>query len=125
MRFLKVLSVFVCAFVLVSLASAEEKNLGIRDVSRVTFVAPMRVGTALLPAGDYLVRHTMEGQEHIMVFQPVRGKGPEVKAKCTLVPLTEKAEHSQTIYSVNAANERVLQELIFRGDSAKHVFSGE
>jgi hypothetical protein len=107
------------------MVSAEEKNLGIRDVSRVTFVAPMRVGTAVLPAGDYLVRHTMEGQEHVMVFQPVRGKGPEVKAKCTLVPLAEKAEHNQTIYSMNAANERVLQELIFRGDSAKHVFSQE
>jgi hypothetical protein len=28
----------------------------------------------------------------------------------------------QTIYLLNAANERVLQELIFRGDKAKHVF---
>jgi len=126
MRFLKVLGMLVCALALVSVlassATAEDKNLGIRDVSRVTFVAPMRVGTALLPAGDYLVRHTMEGQEHIMVFQPVRGKGPEAKAKCTLVPLAQKAEQNQTIYSLNAANERVLQELVFRGDMAKHVF---
>jgi hypothetical protein len=126
MRFLKVLYVLACALVLVSalvaLAAAEEKNLGIRDVSRVTFVAPMRVGTVLLPAGDYLVRHTMEGQEHVMVFQAVRGKTPEVKVKCTLVPLAQKAERTQTIYILNAANERVLQELIFRGDMAKHVF---
>jgi len=126
MRFLKDLSVLACAFVLVcSLASrvtAEDKNLGISDVSRVTFVAPMRVGTTLMPAGDYLVRHTMDGQEHIMVFQPVRGKGPQVKVKCTLVPLAQKAERTETIYSLNAANERVLQELVFRGDTAKHVF---
>jgi len=126
MRFLRVLGVLVCALalvsVLVSVAAAEEKNLGIRDVSRVTFVAAMRVGTALLPAGDYLVRHTMEGQEHIMVFQPVRGKTPEVKVKCTLVTLPQKAEQTQTIYQLNAANERVLTELVFRGDTAKHVF---
>jgi len=126
MRFLKVLGVLVCALALVSIlvstAAAEDKNLGIRDVSRVTFAAPMRVGTVLLPAGDYLVRHTMEGQEHVMVFQAVRGKAPEAKVKCTLVPLAQKAEHNQTIYQLNAANERVLQELVFRGDTAKHVF---
>ena len=126
MHFLKVLGVFVCTFAIVSMvgssAVAEENNMGIRDVSRITFVAPMRVGGALLPAGDYLVRHTMEGQDHVMVFQPVRGKGPEVKVKCTLVPLTQKADKTETIYSLNAANERVLQELVFRGDTAKHVF---
>jgi hypothetical protein len=122
MRFLKVLSVCALAFMFVSSATAEDKNLGIRDVSRVTFVAPTRVGTTLMPAGDYLVRHTMEGQEHIMVFQPVRGKGPEAKVKCTLVPLTQRAERTETIYSLNAASERVLQELVFRGDTAKHVF---
>jgi len=126
MRLLRVFGALVCVMVLVSIlvtaAAAEDKDLGIRDVSRVTFAAPVRVGTALLPAGDYLVRHTMEGQEHFMVFQPVRGKTPEVKVKCTLVPLTDKAKRSQTIYQLNAANERVLQELVFQGDSAKHVF---
>jgi hypothetical protein len=126
MRFLKVLGMLVCALALVSMlvssAAGEDKKLGIREVSRVTFVAPMRVGTALLPAGDYLVRHTMEGQKHIMVFQPVRGNGPEAKVKCALVPLAQKAAQTQTIYVLNAANERVLQELIIRGDTAKHVF---
>lgn len=126
MRFLKVIGTLVCALALVSLlvcgAQAEEKNLGIRDVTRITFATPIRVGTALLPAGDYLVRHTMEGQEHIMVFQAVRGKTPEVKVKCTLVPLEQKADQTQTIYTLNAANERVLQALIVQGDRAKHVF---
>lgn len=121
MRSLKVFGLLMCVFALVSMVMAAE-NLGIRDVSRITFAAPVRVGTALLPAGDYVVRHTMEGQEHIMVFQPVRGKGPEVKVKCTLVPLGQKADQTQTIYTLNAANERVLQELVFRGDTAKHVF---
>jgi hypothetical protein len=121
MRSLKVLGLLMCVLAFVSLVTAAD-NLGIREVGHVTFAVPMRVGTVVLPAGDYTVRHTMEGQEHVMVFRPVRGKGLEVKAKCTLVPLGQKADQSQTIYTLNAANERVLQELIFRGDTAKHVF---
>jgi hypothetical protein len=121
MRFLRVLGILLCVVALASISMAGEKNLGIRDVSRVTFVAPIRVGSALLPAGDYVVRHTMEGQDHVMVFERLHGK-EVVKVKCTLVPLTQKADQTSTIYQLNAANERVLQELVFRGDTAKHVF---
>jgi hypothetical protein len=65
----------------------------------------------------------MEGSDHIMVFRQVGVRNPvEVRAKCTLVPLPEKAADSQRIYQLNAANERVLHELIFKGDRAKHVF---
>src|SRR5450759_2889990 len=121
MHFLKVLGISMCVLALGAMAMAGTNNMGIRDVSHVTFVAPMRVGTAVLPAGDYVVRHTMEGQEHIMVFQRVHSQD-EVKVTCTLVPLKEKADQNQTIYELRANNERVLQELVFRGDSAKHVF---
>src|SRR5438067_2425065 len=117
MRFSRILIVFVALLLFVGVASAENK-LGIRDVSRVTFVAPIRVGGALLPAGDYLVRHTMEGENHIMVFESVKTKTVEAKAHCNLVPLTEKATQSKTVYEMNA-NERILQELVFRGDTAK------
>jgi hypothetical protein len=121
MRSLKVLAILMCVLALGSIAVAGENNMGVRDVSYVTFVAPMRVGQALLPSGDYVVRHTMEGQEHVMVFQKVHSKD-EIKVKCTLVPLTKKADQNATIYQLNASNERVLQELVFSGDSAKHVF---
>jgi hypothetical protein len=63
----------------------------------------------------------MEGEEHIMVFQRA-GSKDEFKVKCTLVPLTEKASQDRKIYQMNAGNEKVLQELVFRGDMAKHVF---
>src|ERR1035437_1911771 len=119
MHFLKVLGISMCVLALGAMAIAGTNNMGIRDVRNVTFVAPMRVGTVVLPAGDYVVRHTMEGQEHIMVFQRVRSKD-EFKVKCTLVPLPQKAEQNQTIYELSAGNERVLQELVFRGDTAKH-----
>jgi hypothetical protein len=58
-----------------------------------------------------------------MVFKQLKTKKPaEARVKCQLVPLPEKAGETQKIYVVSAANERVLQTLIFRGDSAKHVF---
>ena len=72
--------------------------------------------------GEYVVRHTMEGQEHVMVFAPIKNQKEEVKAKCKLVPLERKADQSMTIFEVNAAKERVLHELVVRGDTAKHVF---
>lgn len=121
MRSLKLMGILICVLVLGTIAMAGENSMGVRDVSNVTFVAPMRVGAVTLPAGQYVVRHTMEGQEHVMVFQQVRGKD-QVKVKCTLVPLAQKADQDQTIYQLNASNERVLLELVFRGDSAKHVF---
>jgi len=119
---LRILGMLVCALVMVAMASAGTKDLGIRDVYHVTFASPVHVGTVLLPAGDYTIRHEMEGQDHYMVFQKNGKKGADVKVKCTLVQLEHKAPRTETIYAVNASNERVLQELTFRGDTAKHVF---
>jgi hypothetical protein len=65
----------------------------------------------------------MDGDNHIMVFKQLRTKNPaEAKVKCTLVPLASKADQTQKSYVINAANERVLQTLVFRGDKAQHVF---
>ncbi len=121
MHSLKIMAVLVCIFMIVPLAMAGG-DLGIHESGRVNFVAPIRVGGTLLPAGEYVVRHTMEGQEHVMVFQSVNRKVQPVKAKCQLVELGNKADQTRTVYQLNAANERVLQELVFAGDTAKHVF---
>jgi hypothetical protein len=104
-------------------AVAGTNQMGIADSYRVNFSEPVRVADTLLPSGDYEIRHVMEGQDHIMVFRQLRTRKPvEVRAKCTLVPLAVKAEDSQKIYELNASNERVLHELVFKGDRAKHVF---
>lgn len=121
MRSLKILGVFLCVLALAAIAVAGPNSMGVRDVNKVTFKTPMRVGAAVLPAGDYVVRHTMEGQDHVMVFQRVHSKD-EFKVKCTLVPLPRKADKNQTTYELSAENEKVLHELEFEGDSAKHVF---
>ncbi len=122
MSALKVVGVFLCVVTLGAMAMAGSKNsMGIHDVNNVTFLSPVRIGTVVLPAGDYVVRHEMQQDEHIMVFKSKLGKD-EVKVKCTLVPLTKKADHNEEIYKVDATNVRILQELVFRGDTSKHVF---
>ena len=119
MRFLRVLGVIVLLMSVSAIAS--ENKLGIREVSHVNFDAPTRIGSTVLPAGEYTSRHSMEGQEHVMAFQ--RSNNKDVfKVKCTLVQLPRKAEHDQSIFELKAGSERVLHELVFRGDTAKHVF---
>jgi hypothetical protein len=114
--------ILMCVFIL-GAVSAAENQMGIKDNYQVNFSEKVRVADTLLPQGNYDIRHVMEGSDHIMVFRQLGTKKPvEVRAKCTLVPLSAKADKSQTIYILNAANERVLQELVFKGDLAKHVF---
>jgi hypothetical protein len=114
--------ILMCVFILGAFAVAENQ-LGIADTYRVNFSEKVRVADTLLPQGNYEIRHVMEGTDHIMVFRQLGTKKPvEVRAKCTLVPLSVKANDDQKIYIVNAANERVLHELVFKGDHAKHVF---
>jgi hypothetical protein len=113
----------LCVVILAVSAVADHNQFGVANSYQVNFIEKFRVGSTMLPAGNYEIRHTMEGQDHIMVFQQVGVKNPqEVRAKCTLVPLAAKASETQKIYKVNDANERVLSELIFKGDNAKHVF---
>jgi len=124
MRFLKVMAVTaVCVLGLSALLSAGANQFGVADTRQITFDNPMRVGDVLLPSGQYQVLHTMQGDTHIMVFKQMNTKKPvEARVKCQLVPLKDKAQRTEKIYSVNAANERVLHTLVFRGDTAEHVF---
>ncbi len=112
----------IILFVLSAMALAKDNPLGIHETGRVKFETAVRIGSTVVPAGDYVVRHTMEGQEHVMVFKRDRSK-EEYKAKCSLVRLEKKAPQDQAVYQISAANEKVLQELVFQGDLAKHVFA--
>jgi hypothetical protein len=113
----------VCVFGLTVLAMAGTNSMGVADLQKITFTGTVRIGDAVLPAGDYEVRHVMEGENHVMVFHQVgNAKAQDVRVKCSLQPLSQKADQTQKIYTINAANEQVLQAIIFRGDKAKHVF---
>ena len=113
-------AVGIVLLVMCAVAIASEKNLGVHNVSSVSFSTAVRVGTTVIPAGEYTVRHTMEGQEHVMTFTR-NGKKDVYKVKCNLVTLEKKAPQDQQIVEISG-NEKVLRELIFRGDTAKHVF---
>jgi hypothetical protein len=123
MRSMRFAGILTIVLLMAAFAAAKQNQFGVQDTYQVSFSDPVRVADTLLPSGDYEIRHAMQGEDHIMVFRQLRTRKPmELKAKCTLVVLPEKAASSQKIYSLNAANERVLRELIFKGDKAKHVF---
>ena len=114
--------ILLCVFLL-GAVSAAENQMGIRDNYKVSFSENVRVADTLLSKGDYEIRHVMEGSDHIMVFRQLGAKKPvEVRAKCTLIPLGATADRNEKVYVLNAANERVLHELVFKGDHARHVF---
>jgi hypothetical protein len=111
-----------CVLALSLVASAGQNQFGVADKAKITFEAPTRIGGNLMPAGEYSILHTMDGNNHIMIFKQQGKRDVEIKVKCTLVKLNGKAPQTQQLYTVNASNERELHELIFRGDTAKHVF---
>ena|SRR5215467_1476412 len=124
MRWLKVIAV-IGLFVLGAslMLSAKQNKFGVADERQITFDQPIHVGNTFLPKGDYQVLHTMEGDNHVMVFKQLNKAIPaEAKVKCTLVNLAVKADQTQKIYVLNTSKEEVLRELVFRGDTAKHVF---
>jgi hypothetical protein len=124
MRNLKSTALFFALILcLSSMLQAGTNKYGVADVRKVTLTAPTRVGDVLLPQGDYEVRHMMEAENHIMVFQQLGASKPaQARVKCNLVALKEKADQTQVIYESNGANERVLRTLRFKGDLAEHVF---
>ena len=124
MRCLRVIAVLgLCVLGLTLLANAGQNKFGVADQQTFTLTTPARVGDTLLPQGAYRVLHTMEGQNHIMVFKQLNTSKPaEAHVKCNLVPLENRADQTEAHFALNAANERVLRTLIFKGDTAQHVF---
>jgi hypothetical protein len=123
MQTLKALVLVVVCLLMVAVVASAGENMGVANSQRISFTGNVRIGDVLLPQGDYEIKHVMEGENHIMAFKKLGGgKTVEARVKCSLVPLTEKSKTTEKKYTLNAANEQVLQELVFRGDSAKHVF---
>jgi hypothetical protein len=124
MRATKVAAVLVVLVLTMSvLATAGRNKFGVSDTQKVTFNEPIRVGDVVLPKGEYKVQHVMEGENHIMLFtQLTNGASATARVKCQLVPLQAKAPQTMVLYGHAETDVHVLQELVFRGDSAKHVF---
>ncbi len=110
------------AVLILGTAAMAANQFGIADTRPVTFYDTVRVGDTLLPAGNYVVTHQMQGDEHIMVFTRQGRKPVEARLKCTLRPLSAPAAQSQVEYKVNAAKEHVIARMVFKGDRAEHIF---
>lgn len=122
MRLVKFMAVLALVTI-AAMAMAELNQFGVADIQKVTFNDPMKIGQVVLPKGEYKVQHVMEGETHIMIFTQQKVANPaEARVKCQLVKLESKAERTQLLYTQDAGNARILQEIVFRGDTAKHVF---
>jgi hypothetical protein len=107
------------------LATADKQNkFGVADQRQITFYEQVKVGDTVLPAGEYKVLHTMEGDNHVMVFQQLNvGKKNQATAKvqCNLKTLAKAADQSLIGYK-NENTPKVLNFLQFKGDTAVHQF---
>ena len=106
------------------LVAGKLNKFGVADERQVTFYEQVKVGETVLPAGQYKVLHTMEGDNHVMVFQQMNvGKKNQAtaKIKCTLKTLDKAADQSLIGYK-SENNEKVLNFLQFKGDTAVHQF---
>jgi hypothetical protein len=58
-----------------------------------------------------------------MVFTQIKKDHPATaRVKCQLEPLQEKAPQNLVLYRHGDKDVHVLQALVFRGDTARHVF---
>jgi len=115
--------VIFAVFILTGTTQAAAGPYGIADKRQVRFDDPVWVGTVLLPAGEYEVRHTMQGEEHLMVFRQIFAKTrAEARVRCNLVPVAKPLEEDQVGFTSNSAGQLVLHRLAFKGDRAEHLF---
>lgn len=123
MRLGRLFLVGIVVILALGVVASARNQFGVSDQNQITFNNPVYVGTTLLPKGDYQVLHTMQGNDHIMVFKQINTRKPiEAKIKCALKPLKAKAPDTRKNFVLGANNEYTLHELTFQGDTATHVF---
>ena len=119
---MKGFKVLVIALLLLAFASttmaADASKMDVGKSWTLALYHPTRVGTALLPAGDYNVRHLKDGEQHFLVF---KSAGKEIaRVSCTMEQLPKKADKTSLIENTNGAGELVLMGIAFQGDSFQH-----
>jgi hypothetical protein len=107
-------------------------------IGHVTITAPVKVGNATLPMGDYEVKHVSTQKEHFVEFirvveipnpawamrRPPQGtpryeRQKIAEANCTLKPLVKKAGKTAVVIS---GNEASLTRLQIKGEDVAHLF---
>lgn len=95
-------------------------GMAVGQTRNITLFEPAQVGGTLLPAGPYKVMHTMEGENHVMVFKQAQGTAT-AKVNCKMVPLAKKADQSQVSFNTEN-NTRVVTSIVWKGDTVAHQF---
>ena len=116
-----VLALLVVVAATVAIAADQPTGgMAVGQSRTITLYEPAVVGGTTLPAGNYAVKHTMEGDNHIMVFSQKDGKAT-AKVNCKMVPLEKKAERSAQTFA-SSDQGRSLTSLTWKGDTIRHEF---
>lgn len=97
------------------------EHLRVGKKGDIHLIAQTKLGDTVLKAGTYKVQHTIEGQDHVVVFKGTDGK-EVARLKCKLEPLNKKAAYTAVTISTNAAGEKEITQIQVSGEDAKHIF---
>ena len=85
----------------------------------ITFFDSTKVGTSMLPAGDYKAQQLVDGDNQVLVFKDASNK-ERARVNYTIEQMDGKADKTAYETSKNDAGEKVLLSVIFAGDRYKH-----
>jgi hypothetical protein len=96
-----------------------QQNFGVNRTKKLTLHDQVRIGSQVLPPGQYKIKHVMDGENHLMLFKNDR---QEFRVNCTMSTLPQKAHDTRLMFSEGPSG-RVLTGLIFEGDTFQHEFA--
>lgn len=118
-----ILVIIIALFVFAGAAMAQQSLTHPAKWNReLTIFSTVHAGTTLIPAGDYKIRHEMDGQKHIMIFTRVGKWNEQYRVACDMVPLPRKAKVDEQHTRLGKVGETELLSLTFRGDEVIHEF---
>jgi hypothetical protein len=112
--------------------SHDGEAVAIGQTGMLRLAEPVRAGNVLLKSGMYHVRHVVDGDKHVIVFESVAlpagyreysmvEKGEAVRLECRLEPAAKTTRNTKIVFGRNAAGERVIQEIQIAGENVKHI----
>lgn len=116
----KVAVLLLGIFLLALVVSAAEPMVTWNSKS-LNLAQDTKVGTVVLPAGDYMLKHEMEGTKHILVFTQQFKEKQTFRVICGMQALEQKAARDEQHFRTDNG-QKVLTALVFRGDLYTHTF---
>ena len=115
------IAIVLAVISLVGIAVWAEDTMVSWKSQEVKLSQPARAGSVLLPAGEYLVSHEMQGAQHILVMKLTGKEKQTFRVACSMQPLTQAATQTEQHYRYEG-KEKILIGLVFKGDKVFHAF---